>query len=86
MTHSLWQPFEKSKIGLAEASARKAAYAMPHGVKKLLDSIAFPHGIPSRADLRPAFGAGVGGSEIRGREIRRGRYQRQDISCRIVGR
>jgi len=43
----VWEPAEKSKIGAAEASARKAAYAkMPHGVKKALDAVAFPHGIP----------------------------------------
>jgi hypothetical protein len=42
----VWEPSEKSKIGLAEASARKAAYAkIPHGTKKLLDPAAFPNGI-----------------------------------------
>lgn len=42
-----WAPSEKSKIGLAEASARKAVYAkMSHSTKKLLDSVAFPQGIP----------------------------------------
>lgn len=42
-----WEPSEKSKIGQAEASARKAAYAkMPHAMKKSLDPVAFPHGIP----------------------------------------
>jgi hypothetical protein len=43
----IWEPSEKSKIGQAEASARKAAYAkMPHGMKKSLDAAAFPNGIP----------------------------------------
>lgn len=42
-----WEPSERSKIGMAEASARKAAYAkMPQGIKKSLDPVAFPHGIP----------------------------------------
>lgn len=43
----VWELSEKSKIGQAEGSARKAAYAkMPHGAKKALDPAAFPNGIP----------------------------------------
>jgi hypothetical protein len=44
----VWDRAEKSKIGIAESSARKAVYAkMPHAVKKSLDAQVFPHGIPS---------------------------------------
>ena len=43
----VWDGAEKSKIGQAEASARKAAYAkMTHGMKKSLDPAAFPNGVP----------------------------------------
>lgn len=44
----MWDPAEKSKIGLAEASARKAAYAkLPHSAKKALDGIAYRGGVPA---------------------------------------
>jgi len=43
----IWDNSEKSKIGAAESSARKAAYAkMPHSGKKSLDALVFPGGIP----------------------------------------
>lgn len=42
-----WDNSEKGKIGAAESSARKAAYAkMPHSGKKSLDTLVFPNGIP----------------------------------------
>ena len=43
-----WDDAEKSKIGQAESSARKAAYAkLTHTQKKALDALAYPHGVPA---------------------------------------